>query len=81
MNPLAGLLPAPVRSVLYIVFAVVGVVLGATQVGFAAADAGQPVALTVALAVYAFVGTAFGFTASANTPANTTVDYRLERDE
>ena len=55
------------RKPIYAVYAIVGLVLGATQVGFSAADAGQPVWLTVALAVFAFVGTALGFTAASNT--------------
>ena len=55
------------RRRVYFVFALVGVVLGAVQVGFGAADAGQPVWLTVALAVFAFLSGAVGFTARANT--------------
>jgi len=66
---LTDIIPASVRRRVYAVFAVLGVVIGATQVGYAAADAGQPVALTVVLAVYAFVGGALGFTAAQNTPA------------
>ena len=66
---LNDVMPAHVRKVLYVIFAVVGLALGATQVGYSAAEAGQPTWLTVALAVYAFVGTGLGFTASANTPA------------
>ena len=57
------------RKVAYAIFAVLGVALGAAQVGFLAAEAGQPMWLTVALAVYTFVAGAFGFTtARANTP-------------
>lgn len=55
------------RKVAYAIFAVLGIVLGATQVGFLAAESGQPVWLTVALAVYGFVGGATGLTAQANT--------------
>lgn len=62
------------RRIIYRIFAGTGLVLGATQVGFASAQAGQPVWLTVALAVYAFLGAA-GFTVSqANTP--TAADQR-----
>ena len=64
------IIPASAREQVYAWFAVLGVAIGATQVGFAAASAGQPVWLTVALAVYAFVGGAIGFTARANTPAD-----------
>lgn len=55
------------RKTFYAIYATLGLILGATQVGYSAAEAGQPTWLTVALAVFAFVGTAFGFTASANT--------------
>ena len=54
------------RKITYTAYALVGLVLGAVQVGFSAAEAGQPVWLTVALAVFAFIGTALGFTAAGN---------------
>lgn len=56
------------REVIYSVFTVLGVALGATQVGFSAAQQGQPAWLTVALAVYAFLGAAGLGVARANTP-------------
>lgn len=65
---LTDIIPASYRKIAYAVFAVLGVIIGAVQVGYAAAEAGQPVALTVVLAVYAFVGGALGFTAAQNTP-------------
>jgi len=40
--------------------------LGAIQIGFAAANAGQPVWLTVSLAVYAFIGGYMGIQAATN---------------
>lgn len=61
-------IPATWRKPIYGVFAVVAVALGAVQVGIAATDAGNPVWLNVALAVFPFVATAVGFTAAANTP-------------
>lgn len=60
-------LPPKARATIYYVYAVLGVGLGATQVGFSAASQGQPTWLTVALAVFAFVGTGFGLTAATNT--------------
>lgn len=66
---LKEILPAKWRSVAYAVFAVLGVALGAVQVGFASVQAGQPVWLTAAFPVFAFVGAAFGFTATANVNA------------
>lgn len=67
MNPLED--RPDVRAKVYTGFWVTGLALGATQVGFASADAGQPTWLTVALAVYAFLGTGVGYTASRNTPS------------
>lgn len=61
-------LPATWRRWVYAVYAVAGVVIGGTQVGFAAAELAQPVWLTVTLAVYAFVGGAVGLTATSHTP-------------
>lgn len=49
-------------------YTLLGLILGATQVGFSAAELEQPSWLTVLLAVYGFVGGAIGFTAQANTP-------------
>lgn len=65
---LHDIIPAAHRKIAYAVFALIGVVLGAVQVGYGAAEAGQPTWLTVALAVYAFVGGAVGLTARSNTP-------------
>lgn len=65
-NPLHDALTPATRQKLYVTYGVVGLGLGATQVGYAAADAGQPTALTVALAVFAFIGTGLGFTAASN---------------
>lgn len=67
---LNDILPAKARQALYAVYAFLGLGLGATQVAYSAADAGQPTWLTVSLAVFAFVGTALGFTAAANTHPN-----------
>lgn len=66
---LTDILSPAARKTAYTIAAVVGVLLGAVQVGFASAEAGQPTWLTVALAVYAFGAGALGFTtARANTP-------------
>ena len=60
-------IPAIWRLRLYAVFVIVGVILGAVQVGTASLDnASQPDWLTVALVVYAYLGTALGFTAAVN---------------
>ena len=68
MSALTDIIPAAHRRIAYAVYAVIGVILGAVQVGYGAAEAGQPTWLTVALAVFAFVGGAVGLTAVQNTP-------------
>lgn len=67
MNPLTTI-PPKVRSALYFVSFLIGVGLGATQVGYQAAEAGFPVWLKVALSVYAFIAGTLGLTAASNTP-------------
>jgi hypothetical protein len=63
---LHDILPAGARKALYAGYAFLGLGLGATQVAYSAAGAGQPVWLTVTLAVFAFIGTGLGFTAASN---------------
>ena len=58
-----------IRKIGYVISTVLGILLGAVQVGFSAAAAGQPVWLTVALAVYAFLAAALGVTATTNITA------------
>ena len=60
-------LPPEIRAKLYLGFTIIGVILGATQVGYGAANVAQPSWLTVALAVYVFCGPALGLTAASNT--------------
>lgn len=57
------------RKITYTAYALIGLIVGSTQVGYAAAELGQPVWLTVALAVYAYVGVAFGFAAQSKVAA------------
>lgn len=75
MNALLDIIPAEGRKYVYAVYALIGLVLGATQVGFLAAG-DQPLWLTVSLAVFGFVGTAIGATASANTTSTKEVSPR-----
>ena len=62
-------LPPKARAAIYYAYSVVGLGLGATQVGYSAASADQPTALTVALSVFAFLGVGLGLTAASNTPS------------
>lgn len=58
------------RKVIYGIYIVAGVILGAVQVAFAAIEgAGQPDWLTVSLAVYAFLSVPVGSLALVNTTA------------
>ncbi len=66
MNPLSE--RPDIRRRVYIGFWLLGLALGAAQTGYAAAESGQPTWLTVALAVYAFLGAGVGYTAQANVP-------------
>lgn len=59
---------ANIRKAIYAAYVVAGVLIGATQVGFASIEgAGQPTWLTVSLAVYAFLSVPLGSLAAANT--------------
>lgn len=68
-------IPASVRGPVYMVFGFIGLGIGATQVGFASANMGQPTWLNVALSVYAFIGSGIGYTAATHTRANDEEDY------
>jgi len=57
-----------IRRVTYKITALLGLGVGATQVGFLAAEAGQPLWLTVTIAVYGFLAAGIGFTSASNTP-------------
>ena len=80
---LNDVIPAAWRKPIYAAYALAGAIIGAIQVGYLSAEVGQPVWLTVTLAVYGFIGTAIGFTASANTPASGkfTGNEPVEREE
>lgn len=74
MGNVRDFIPARFRTYVYGIFAFIGLVIGSFQVGFAAANMGQPVWLTVVLAVYAFVGTGIGFTAMTHTGESVSTD-------
>ncbi|GAA3947744.1 hypothetical protein [Microbacterium soli] len=57
---------ARARRTIYAVYVLGIIIIGAVQVGFAAAQVGQPDWLTVALAVAAYLGVPVGGLAAAN---------------
>lgn len=63
-------IPPKVRLYLYLVFAVIGLGLGAAAVGFSTADQTQPTWLKVAQAVLNFVAAGFGYTAATHVNAD-----------
>lgn len=65
MNPLTAL-PAKARKAIYVFYATLGLVFGATQVAFATAQQDQPLWLLVAFGVFGYLGTALGLVAAAN---------------
>ena len=67
MATLTNILPAATRKIVYTVYSVIGLGLGAFQAGFGALDNGSPGWMKVSLSVYAFLGTAVGATAASNT--------------
>lgn len=72
---------ANVRKPIYQIFAAIGLLLGAIQVGFSTAEIGQPVWLTVAMGVYAFLA-GVGFTVSqANTVTPTATIEGIDLSE
>jgi hypothetical protein len=77
-NPLAYL--PGLRKQIYSVFWAVGILIGAIQVGYASTDNGTPGFLKVALAVYAFLGGAVGYTASQNVDVVADEDFADEAD-
>lgn len=70
-------IPAAQRRLVYAIFAFVGLGLGATQVGYSAAELGQPVWLVVAMSVYAFLAAGIGYVAGSNTDTETEDDSEL----
>jgi hypothetical protein len=59
--------PSPAfRQAAYLVYTVVALISGALQVAYSAGGWGQPVWLTVSVAVLSFLGGALGFTAASN---------------
>ena len=60
-------IPKAKRKLVYGWFAFIGLALGSVQVGYSAADVGQPAWVVVATAVFGFISAGVGYTAYANT--------------
>lgn len=67
MNQLKNYLSDKARFWLYLVFAVLALLQGATLTGLAEAGVAAPLWLEVAGSVYLYVSAAFGFTAATHT--------------
>lgn len=61
------MIPAKYRKPVYFGYAMLGVVLGAIDIGFQEADVATPTWVAVAITVYLFVGGAVGLTAGVHT--------------
>jgi hypothetical protein len=68
-NPLYDLIPGNQRRRVYAVFALVGLIAGAVQVGFLAADPNLPLWLNISIVVYNFLAAPFGALAASNIPS------------
>jgi hypothetical protein len=68
INPLADY--PGIRKAGYTLLWTIGIALGAISVGYGSTDNSTPDWLKAALAVYAFLGGALGFTASQHTPVS-----------
>ena len=58
---------ARARAIIYATYVIGVVIIGATQVAYAALDYGQPAWLTAAISVAAFLGAPIGALAAINT--------------
>lgn len=63
---LEDIIPSKYRKIVYALYALTGVVIGSITVAYQAAEAVQPMWLAISIAVYAYLGTAFGSLAGGN---------------
>lgn len=73
MQAVTELLGETKRKVVYIAYGLIGVAFGATQTGFLTAEMATPLWFAVALAVYTYIGVAFGLVAAQNVGAKDVV--------
>ena len=65
-TPLTDFASPKIRQMVYLVYTVVALISGALQIAYSSGGWGQPVWLTVGVAVLSFLGGALGFTAASN---------------
>lgn len=65
-TPLTDFASPKIRQTAYLVYTVVALISGALQIAYSSGGWGQPVWLTVSVAVLSFLGGALGFTAASN---------------
>jgi hypothetical protein len=68
-------IPASLRLKIYVFFALVGLAISGTEVGYSTANLPQPLWLKIAIAVFSFLSVAVGYTAASHTPNVSSVDY------
>lgn len=66
--------PPKARAAIYWVYTALGLILGAVQVYYAATGMEQPDWMVGVLAVFAFLGSGFGFTAASHTQTSPPAD-------
>jgi len=65
-TPLTDIASPKIRQTLYLVYTLLALISGALQIAYSSGGWGQPVWLTVGVAVLAFLGGALGLTAASN---------------
>jgi hypothetical protein len=67
-TPLTALFSPSIRQKIYVIYALIGVILGAIQIAYSSLQLTQPPWLVAVLAIFAFVGGPLGLTAASNVP-------------
>ena len=65
-TPLTDFASPRIRQILYLAYTVLALISAALQIAYSSGGWGQPVWLTVGVAVLSFLGGALGFTAASN---------------
>lgn len=77
-TPLTDILTPSARKLVYVLYVVVGFIVGGVQVAYASIpDQDTPTALTVAINVLAYAGIGLGLTAASNITPSTPVPVEV----